>query len=124
MGGYGCSTRRAVIRELQGDIIILLGGRTGRDGCGGAAGSSRTTEDLSNMWCRSTEGNAPTEERFRECSSEELVNYQECNDFGAGGVCCIGELADGLHVFLDKVPKIYGSDGTEIDSEHRKNGSY
>lgn len=114
--------RNAVQRLTSdpGDIIILLGGRTGRDGCGGATGSSKvhTQESLETCGAEVQKGNAPTERKmqrlFRRPEVTKLV--KKCNDFGAGGVSvAIGELADGLRVDLDKVPKKYeGLDGTEL----------
>ena len=114
--------RSAVKRETSdpGDIIILLGGRTGRDGCGGATGSSKvhTTESIETCGAEVQKGNAPTERKmqrlFRRPEVTKLI--KKCNDFGAGGVSvAIGELADGLRVSLDKVPKKYeGLDGTEL----------
>ena len=118
----GAAPRKAVIRETSdpGDIIILLGGRTGRDGIGGATGSSKVHTEASIEVCGAEvqKGNAPTERKiqrmFRRPEVSKLI--KKCNDFGAGGVSvAIGELADGLHVYLDKVPKKYaGLDGTEI----------
>ena len=118
----GAAPRRAVIRETSdpGDIIILLGGRTGRDGCGGATGSSKvhTTESIETCGAEVQKGNAPTERKIQRMFRREEVSklIKKCNDFGAGGVSvAIGELADGLQVDLDKVPKKYaGLDGTEI----------
>ena len=118
----GAAPRRAVIRETSdpGDIIILLGGRTGRDGCGGATGSSKvhTTESIETCGAEVQKGNAPTERKIQRMFRREEVSrlIKKCNDFGAGGVSvAIGELADGLRVNLDKVPKKYaGLDGTEI----------
>lgn len=114
--------RSAVKRENSdpGDIIVLLGGRTGRDGCGGATGSSKvhTEQSLESCGAEVQKGNAPTERKmqrlFRRPEVTKLV--KKCNDFGAGGVSvAIGELADGLKVSLDKVPKKYeGLDGTEL----------
>ena len=118
----GAAPRKAVIRETSdpGDSIILLGGRTGRDGIGGATGSSKVHTEASIEVCGAEvqKGNAPTERKiqrmFRRPEVSKLI--KKCNDFGAGGVSvAIGELADGLHVYLDKVPKKYaGLDGTEI----------
>ncbi len=118
----GAAPRRNVIRETSdpGDIIILLGGRTGRDGCGGATGSSKvhTTSSIETCGAEVQKGNAPTERKiqrlFRRAEVTKLI--KKCNDFGAGGVSvAIGELADGLTVDLDKVPKKYaGLDGTEL----------
>ena len=118
----GAAPRRAVIRETSdpGDIIILLGGRTGRDGCGGATGSSKvhTEESIETCGAEVQKGNAPTERKIQRMFRREEVSrlIKKCNDFGAGGVSvAIGELADGLRVDLDKVPKKYaGLDGTEI----------
>ena len=118
----GAAPRKNVIRETSdpGDIIILLGGRTGRDGCGGATGSSKvhTTSSIETCGAEVQKGNAPTERKiqrlFRRAEVTKLI--KKCNDFGAGGVSvAIGELADGLVVNLDKVPKKYaGLDGTEL----------
>ncbi len=118
----GAAPRRAVIRETSdpGDIIILLGGRTGRDGMGGATGSSKVHTEASIETCGAEvqKGNAPTERKIQRMFRREEVSrlIRKCNDFGAGGVSvAIGELADGLRVNLDKVPKKYaGLDGTEI----------
>ena len=118
----GAAPRNAVKRENSdpGDIIILLGGRTGRDGIGGATGSSKVHTEASIEVCGAEvqKGNAPTERKiqrmFRRPEVSSLI--KKCNDFGAGGVSvAIGELAPGLRVNLDKVPKKYaGLDGTEI----------
>ena len=118
----GAAPRRAVIRENSdpGDIIVLLGGRTGRDGCGGATGSSKvhTEESIETCGAEVQKGNPPTERKIQRLFRREEVSklIKKCNDFGAGGVSvAIGELADGLRVDLDKVPKKYaGLDGTEI----------
>ncbi len=118
----GAAPRRAVIRETSdpGDVIILLGGRTGRDGCGGATGSSKVHTEESTKTCGAEvqKGNPPTERKIQRLFRREEVSrlIKKCNDFGAGGVSvAIGELADGLQVDLDKVPKKYaGLDGTEI----------
>ncbi|MEE0628215.1 MAG: phosphoribosylformylglycinamidine synthase [Lachnospiraceae bacterium] len=118
----GAAPRRAVIRETSdpGDIIILLGGRTGRDGCGGATGSSKvhTEESIEVCGAEVQKGNPPTERKIQRLFRREEVSklIKKCNDFGAGGVSvAIGELADGLKVDLDRVPKKYaGLDGTEI----------
>lgn len=118
----GAAPRCAVIRETSdpGDIIILLGGRTGRDGCGGATGSSKvhTEESIETCGAEVQKGNPPTERKIQRLFRREEVSalIKKCNDFGAGGVSvAIGELADGLRVDLDKVPKKYaGLDGTEI----------
>ena len=114
--------RSNVIRETSdpGNVIILLGGRTGRDGCGGATGSSKAhnTESIDTCGAEVQKGNAPTERKlqrlFRRPEASRLI--RKCNDFGAGGVSvAIGELADGLFIDLDKVPKKYaGLDGTEL----------
>ena len=118
----GAAPRKDVKRMTSdpGDIIILLGGRTGRDGIGGATGSSKVHTEASIEVCGAEvqKGNAPTERKiqrmFRRPEVSRLI--KKCNDFGAGGVSvAIGELADGLHIYLDKVPKKYaGLDGTEI----------
>ena len=118
----GAAPRKDVIRETSdpGDVIILLGGRTGRDGIGGATGSSKVHTEASIEVCGAEvqKGNAPTERKiqrmFRRPEVSRLI--KKCNDFGAGGVSvAIGELAAGLHIYLDKVPKKYaGLDGTEI----------
>ncbi len=118
----GAAPRRAVIRETSdpGDIIVLLGGRTGRDGCGGATGSSKvhTESSIESCGAEVQKGNAPTERKVQRLFRREVVSklIKKCNDFGAGGVSvAIGELAAGLIVNLDKVPKKYaGLDGTEI----------
>ena len=118
----GAAPRNAVIRETSdpGDIIVLLGGRTGRDGCGGATGSSKVHTEASIETCGAEvqKGNAPTERKVQRLFRREEVSklIKKCNDFGAGGVSvAIGELAAGLVVNLDKVPKKYaGLDGTEI----------
>ena len=118
----GAAPRKDVKRLTSdpGDIIILLGGRTGRDGIGGATGSSKVHTESSIEVCGAEvqKGNAPTERKiqrmFRRPEVSRLI--RKCNDFGAGGVSvAIGELADGLQIYLDKVPKKYaGLDGTEI----------
>ena len=118
----GAAPRRAVIRETSdpGDVIILLGGRTGRDGIGGATGSSKVHTEASIEVCGAEvqKGNAPTERKIQRMFRREEVSriIKKCNDFGAGGVSvAIGELAPGLTVDLDKVPRKYaGLDGTEI----------
>ncbi len=118
----GAAPRKNVIRENSepGDIIILLGGRTGRDGCGGATGSSKvhTEKSIDTCGAEVQKGNAPTERKLQRLFRREEVSrlIKKCNDFGAGGVSvAIGELADGLVVDLDKVPKKYaGLDGTEL----------
>ena len=123
IGAVMCEApRRAVIRENSdpGDIIILLGGRTGRDGIGGATGSSKVHTEASIEVCGAEvqKGNAPTERKIQRMFRREEVSHiiKKCNDFGAGGVSvAIGELAPGLQIDLDKVPKKYaGLDGTEI----------
>ena len=114
--------RRAVQRLTSdpGDIIILLGGRTGRDGIGGATGASKshTTKSLTTCGAEVQKGNAPTERKIQRLFRREEVSHiiKKCNDFGAGGVSvAIGELADGLQINLDRVPKKYaGLDGTEL----------
>lgn len=118
----GAAPRRNVIRETSdpGDQIILLGGRTGRDGCGGATGSSKVHTEASIETCGAEvqKGNAPTERKIQRLFRREEVSrlIKKCNDFGAGGVSvAIGELAAGLNICLDLVPKKYaGLDGTEI----------
>ena len=118
----GAAPRKNVIRENSdpGDIIILLGGRTGRDGCGGATGSSKahTVESIDTCGAEVQKGNAPTERKLQRLFRKEKVSrlIKKCNDFGAGGVSvAIGELADGLRIDMDKVPKKYaGLDGTEL----------
>ncbi|MDE7211515.1 MAG: phosphoribosylformylglycinamidine synthase, partial [Lachnospiraceae bacterium] len=118
----GAAPRKNVIRENSepGDIIILMGGRTGRDGCGGATGSSKahTTESIHVCGAEVQKGNAPTERKLQRLFRREEAAHliKKCNDFGAGGVSvAIGELAAGLRVQLDKVPKKYaGLDGTEL----------
>ena len=107
-------------RPEDGDIVILLGGRTGRDGCGGATGSSKshTLSSLEQCGSEVQKGNAPEERKlqrlFRNKEASRLI--KRCNDFGAGGVSvAVGELADGLHIDLNAVPKKYeGLDGTEL----------
>ncbi|MBQ9517125.1 MAG: phosphoribosylformylglycinamidine synthase [Eubacterium sp.] len=118
----GASPKKNVIREVpeEGDVIVLLGGRTGRDGCGGATGSSKAHNSQSIETCGAEvqKGNPPTERKiqrlFRKTEVAQMI--KRCNDFGAGGVSvAIGELADGLTINLDKVPKKYdGLDGTEL----------
>ena len=118
----GAAPRRNVIRENSDpdDIIILLGGRTGRDGCGGATGSSKVHTEKSIETCGAEvqKGNAPTERKIQRLFRREEVSrlIKKCNDFGAGGVSvAIGELTDGLEIDLNAVPKKYdGLDGTEI----------
>ncbi len=118
----GASPKENVIREVPApdDVIVLLGGRTGRDGCGGATGSSKahTLSSIETCGAEVQKGNPPTERKiqrlFRNGKVAKMI--KRCNDFGAGGVCvAIGELADGLAVDLDKVTKKYeGLDGTEL----------
>lgn len=114
--------RENVKREtpVKGDVVILLGGRTGRDGLGGATGSSKEHTEDSILLCGSEvqKGNAPTERKIQRLFRDKEVStlIKKCNDFGAGGVSvAIGELADGLNINLDLVPKKYdGLDGTEL----------
>lgn len=118
----GAAPRNNVVRETPaaGDVVILLGGKTGRDGCGGATGSSveHTEESIFTCGAEVQKGNAPTERKiqrlFRNPQASRLI--KKCNDFGAGGVSvAIGELTDGLVIHLDAVPKKYeGLDGTEL----------
>ena len=118
----GAAPKENVVRTrpVPGDIVILLGGKTGRDGCGGATGSSKahTSESLTTCGAEVQKGNAPEERKvqrlFRDPEVTKII--KRCNDFGAGGVSvAIGELADGLVINLDKVPKKYeGLDGTEL----------
>ncbi len=118
----GASPKENVKREVPApdDVIVLLGGRTGRDGCGGATGSSKahTMSSIETCGAEVQKGNPPTERKiqrlFRNAQVAKMI--KRCNDFGAGGVCvAIGELADGLTVDLDKVTKKYeGLDGTEL----------
>jgi len=118
----GAAPRKNVVRKSSepGDVIILLGGRTGRDGLGGATGSSKshTTESIITAGAEVQKGNAPTERKLQRLFRREEVSrlIKKCNDFGAGGVSvAIGELADGLRINLDKIPKKYaGLDGTEL----------
>ena len=115
----GASPKENVVRACPtpGDIIVLLGGRTGRDGCGGATGSSKAhnSESIETCGAEVQKGNPPTERKIQRLFRNKDVStrIKRCNDFGAGGVCvAIGELADGLTVDLDKVPKKYeGLDG-------------
>ena len=108
------------LRPEPGDKVILLGGRTGRDGCGGATGSSKahTSKSLTTCGAEVQKGNAPEERKIQRLFRNEQVAklIKRCNDFGAGGVSvAVGELADGLEINLDKVPKKYeGLDGTEL----------
>ena len=118
----GAAPKENVVRSRpeSGDIVVLLGGRTGRDGCGGATGSSKAhnSESLATCGAEVQKGNAPEERKiqrlFRNPEATKLI--KRCNDFGAGGVSvAIGELADGLVINLDKVPTKYdGLDGTEL----------
>ena len=118
----GASPKSNVIREVPqpGDVIVLLGGKTGRDGCGGATGSSKAHTESSIETCGAEvqKGNPPTERKIQRLFRNPKVStmIKRCNDFGAGGVCvAIGELADGLNIDLDKVTKKYeGLDGTEL----------
>ncbi len=118
----GAVPKANVRREepTPGDVVLLVGGRTGRDGCGGATGSSKahTEESIAKCGAEVQKGNPPTERKlqrlFRNPAAQRLI--KRCNDFGAGGVCvAIGELSDGLDINLDAVPKKYeGLDGTEL----------
>ena len=118
----GAAPAKNVIREapVEGDVVILLGGRTGRDGIGGATGSSKshTKESIETCGAEVQKGNPPEERKiqrlFRNPEATRLI--KRCNDFGAGGVCvAIGELADGLTINLNAIPKKYESlDGTEL----------
>jgi len=118
----GAAPQENVRRECPapGDVVILLGGKTGRDGCGGATGSSKAhkIDSLETCGAEVQKGNAPEERKlqrlFRNKNASLLI--KRCNDFGAGGVSvAVGELADGLKINLDKVPKKYdGLDGTEL----------
>ena len=118
----GAAPAENVRREVPqaGDVVILLGGKTGRDGCGGATGSSKShnLDSLASCGAEVQKGNAPEERKlqrlFRNPQAAKMI--KRCNDFGAGGVSvAIGELADGLLINLDKVPKKYeGLDGTEL----------
>lgn len=118
----GAAKRENIVRKSSdpGDAVILLGGRTGRDGCGGATGSSKahTESSIESCGAEVQKGNPPTERKIQRLFRREEVTrlIKKCNDFGAGGVSvAIGELADGLRIQLDKVPKKYeGLDGTEI----------
>ncbi len=118
----GAAPRSNVVRERpsKGDVIVLLGGRTGRDGIGGATGSSKAHTEESVTTCGSEvqKGNPPVERKIQRLfrNSDVTTLIKRCNDFGAGGVSvAIGELADGLIINLDKVPKKYdGLDGTEL----------
>ena len=118
----GAAPAENVVRKRPepGDVVILLGGRTGRDGCGGATGSSKahTAESLTSCGAEVQKGNPPEERKlqrlFRNPDATRLI--KRCNDFGAGGVSvAIGELADGLEIDLSRIPKKYeGLDGTEL----------
>ena len=118
----GAAPADAVRREVPtpGDVVILLGGRTGRDGCGGATGSSKahTHESLETCGAEVQKGNAPEERKLQRLfrNPEAVRMIKRCNDFGAGGVSvAIGELADGLDIDLNAVPRKYeGLDGTEL----------
>ena len=118
----GAVPERNVRREVpqDGDVVILLGGRTGRDGCGGATGSSKshTLQSLESCGAEVQKGNAPEERKLQRLfrNREASLMIKRCNDFGAGGVSvAIGELADGLEIDLNAVPKKYeGLDGTEL----------
>lgn len=118
----GASPKENVVRFVpdEGDVIVLLGGSTGRDGCGGATGSSKAHTEQSIEVCGAEvqKGNPPTERKIQRLFRNPKVSrlIKRCNDFGAGGVCvAIGELADGLTIDLNKVPKKYeGLDGTEL----------
>ena len=118
----GAVPKENVVREktMEGDIIILLGGRTGRDGCGGATGSSKEHNEESILTCGAEvqKGNPPTERKIQRLFRKKEVSrlIKKCNDFGAGGVAvAIGELSDSLYIDLTKVPKKYeGLDGTEL----------
>lgn len=121
-GVMGAAPKSAVVRErpAAGDIVVLLGGKTGRDGCGGATGSSKehTVDSLMSCGAEVQKGNPPTERKIQRLFRNPAVTtmIKRCNDFGAGGVSvAIGELTDGLVIDLDKVPKKYdGLDGTEL----------
>lgn len=118
----GAAPKENVVREIpkEGDIVVLLGGKTGRDGCGGATGSSKEHSEKSLLTCSAEvqKGDAPNERKIQRFFREKQVAgmIKRCNDFGAGGVCvAIGEVADSLDINLDLVPKKYdGLDGTEI----------
>ena len=125
----GASPKENVVREVPepDDVIVLLGGRTGRDGCGGATGSSKahTSESIDTCGAEVQKGNPPTERKIQRLFRNPDVSrmIKRCNDFGAGGVCvAIGELAAGLRIDLDKVPKKYeGLDGTELAISESRN---
>ena len=118
----GASPKVNVVRDIPraGDIVVLLGGRTGRDGCGGATGSSKahTSDSIETAGAEVQKGNPPTQRKIQRLFRSPAVSQMiiRCNDFGAGGVCvAIGELAPGLIIDLNKVPKKYeGLDGTEL----------
>jgi len=118
----GAAPKKNVVRiaPAPSDVVILVGGRTGRDGCGGATGSSKEHTEESILTCGSEvqKGNAPTERKIQRLFRNPAVStiIKKCNDFGAGGVSvAIGELTEGLNIDLDKVPKKYeGLDGTEL----------
>lgn len=118
----GAAPKANVVRKapVEGDVIILVGGRTGRDGCGGATGSSKEHTEESILTCGAEvqKGNPPTERKIQRLFRNPLVSrmIKKCNDFGAGGVSvAIGELTDSLEIDLDAVPKKYeGLDGTEL----------
>ncbi|AHF11020.1 MULTISPECIES: phosphoribosylformylglycinamidine synthase [Dehalobacter] len=118
----GAAPRKNVIRKPpeEGDVIVLVGGRTGRDGCGGATGSSKehTLESLTSCGAEVQKGNPPNERKIQRLFRNPEVStlIKKCNDFGAGGVSvAVGELTDGLDICLDAVPKKYESlDGTEL----------
>ena len=118
----GAAPAENVRREcpMPGDVVILLGGKTGRDGCGGATGSSKAhkLDSLETCGAEVQKGNAPEERKLQRLfrNKEASLLIKRCNDFGAGGVSvAVGELADGLKINLDKVPKKYeGLDGTEL----------
>jgi phosphoribosylformylglycinamidine synthase len=118
----GAVPKSHVVRRVPepGDVVVLLGGRTGRDGCGGATGSSKehTEESIQTCGAEVQKGNAPTERKIQRLFRDPEVGrmIRRCNDFGAGGVAvAIGELATGLDIYLDAVPKKYeGLDGTEL----------
>ena len=118
----GAAPEENVVRSapLPGDVVILLGGKTGRDGCGGATGSSKshTVQSLSSCGAEVQKGNPPEERKIQRLFRNKAVStlIKRCNDFGAGGVSvAVGELADGLDIDLDAVPRKYeGLDGTEL----------
>jgi len=118
----GAAPKRNVVREvpIEGDLVILVGGRTGRDGCGGATGSSKEHDEESILTCGAEvqKGNPPEERKIQRLFRDPEVStmIKRCNDFGAGGVSvAIGELTDSLEINLDAVPKKYeGLDGTEL----------